>query len=381
MRTWEQSRWRQWYEEHEQRSRAKDEWWRREAEEQRRRLAEKLRPSEDSKQDSEQHMELYRQDALEHPSEAQRAHEQQESIRRQEVSAYPTLPLRHHADLHHLDRRSQQQEPVTVGFGPAGDALVVWEHGGEGAVQVSHHAPDGTPGTITPVPPQPHRSEVQPLPDGQILLASARCRRDEDDDNAAVYDDTGRLVRTAHVGDAIQHLLSTASGEVWTSYFDEGVFAWSGLSTHGLVRFGTDLTPQWRYPQKRQPDLPVIDDCYALNVTGETAWAYAYDAFHLVSAEGQHAHDHGQVPFRGANALLVDGDRAALIGGYPAERHVITPLHITPEGLRLAGPPRRLTMPDGQPLPRARYTGRGPELHVAVGATWYRLDLDDITPP
>ncbi|WP_432571006.1 hypothetical protein [Kineococcus sp. SYSU DK005] len=379
MRTWDEPQWQQWYHEHEERSRAIHEQERWESEDRRQRITQLWGPSGDPKQDFERLSELHRRDRLEHPSEMRRAHEQRESIRRQEVSSYPTLPLRHHADLRHSDRRSREQEPVTVGFGPAGEALAVWAHGGDGAVEVSHHAPDGTSRAITPVPPQPDRHKVQPLPDGQVLLVSARCR--EGEDNAAVYDDIGRLVCTAHIGDAIEHLLSTADGEVWTAYFDEGVFTGSGLSTHGLVRFGTDLSPRWRYPHQNETDLPLIGDCYALNVCGEKAWAYAYDAFHLVSAEGQHAHDHGPAPFSGARALLVDGDRAALIGGYTVESDVITPLCITPDGPRLTGPPQRLTMPDGQPPSRARYTGRGCELHVAVGATWYRLDLDAITPP
>ncbi|GAA4974734.1 hypothetical protein GCM10023225_14830 [Kineococcus glutinatus] len=78
-------------------------------------------------------------------------------------------------------------------------------------------------------------------------------------------------MHTAHLGDAIAHLLTTPSGAVWTSYFDEGVYADSGLNTRGLVRFGPDLSPQWLYPHPDEAGLPFIDDCYALNIDGEKA--------------------------------------------------------------------------------------------------------------
>ena len=39
-------------------------------------------------------------------------------------------------------------------------------------------------------------------------------------------------------------------------------------AAHGLIRFTPDLTIDWTYPQR---EMPTIDDCYALDVRGETA--------------------------------------------------------------------------------------------------------------
>ncbi|GAA4974728.1 hypothetical protein [Kineococcus glutinatus] len=84
------------------------------------------------------------------------------------------------------------------------------------------------------------------------------------------------------------------------------------------------------------------------------------------------------MPVGGARALLIDGSRAALIGGYGGDADVITPLQLTDEGVQLAGPPRRLVLPNGAPISPGHLSGRGAELHLAVDATWYRLHLEDI---
>ncbi|MEW9266611.1 hypothetical protein AB1207_17820 [Kineococcus endophyticus] len=331
--------------------------------------------------DVDRRRELFRQDRERHPEtrELWKEWEQRRTVREHEVLAYPTLTLRRHADLR-PDDTSPPVEPLTVGFGALGDAVALWpgsNEGGEGVV--SRHGSDGRWNDRTPLSSRSPRGHVQPLPDGEVLFVDARCRRDEH--NAAVYDESGRVLRTAHLGDGIEHVLTTAAGAVWTAYFDEGVFAMRGLSTHGLVRFGSDLSPQWRYPQARQTDLPVISDCYALNVAGEAAWTCAYVDFHLVNVDDARAVDHGPAPVSGASGLLVEGARAALIGASAGGRGVVTPVHLTDDGLRPAGPPRRLVLPDGAPVPTlqfARFTCRGPELHVAIGATWYRFDLDDV---
>ncbi len=377
MRQWEGVRWRQWFEEHAQRRSAEEERSRRAAAEGRRRVEQERQRLGIAKDDHEGLAELRRADRVEHPERdlLRQEWQRRRAVRAQRVQTYPLLPLRHHADLAPAD--GEHHELVSVGFGPAGQALAVWQRKGGQATEVSYHSPDGRPGQSTPLPAQPRRNAVQPLPGGQVLLVSARCRRGEH--NAAVYDEAGQLVRSAHLGDGIEHVLSTPTGAVWTGYFDEGVFAMSGVSTHGLVRFGADLSPQWLHPLPAGPELPAVDDCSALNVHGERAWMCAYASFHLVSVEGQRARDHGQVPFSGAHALLIDGARAAMVGGYDGERHAITPLQLSSEGLRLAGPPRRLVLPDGSPVPAARYSARGAQLHVAVGACWYRLDLEDIT--
>ena len=211
---------------------------------------------------------------------------------------------------------------------------------------------------------------VQPLPHGHVLVAPAGGPR------AAVHDESGRLVRTVDVGRGVTRVLSTVEGQVWIGYDKESPHE-HHFSQHGLVRFSVDLTPGWRHPMNGRTSLPDIYACIVLNVAAEAAWAYSYNAFHLIHAEGQRAHDHGRVPVDFARAVLVAGDRVATISGYGGEADVITPLRLTEGAVCLAGPPVRLVLPGGAKLPRARYTSRGSELHAVIGATWFRLSLDD----
>lgn len=112
--------------------------------------------------------------------------------------------------------------------------------------------------------------------------------------------------------------------------------------------------------------MPTIDDCYALNVSGETAAISAYTAFRLITVNGDQARSHGPLPVHGASRLLAAGERAVLIGGYGPEYDLITPLQVTPAGIIQDGPekparpprrpggtaqPRVLPWPEPQPLP------------------------------
>lgn len=132
--------------------------------------------------------------------------------------------------------------------------------------------------------------------------------------------------------------------------------------------------PRRRLVTVHDGGAPDIFDCYALNVTGETAWTCAFTDFHLVSAQGDRVTDHGPAPHQGAHLLLVDGPVAALVGRPGPEYDLITVF-----GQPLDRPPRRLVQPDGMELRITGSAGRGPELHIVDRISWYRTDLDQLT--
>lgn len=370
MDRWGAQRWGQWFDEHEQRRVAERERSRREAIQRRQRIEQKWTPSGDPERDAQQRSELWHQDRLEHPHSIRSEWEEQQALRRQEVLTYPTLPLHHHADLQRPKGVPEQLAPLTVGFGPAGEALALWGETSQRATHLSRYDRDGQLRASTPLETVPWAFHVQPLLHGHVLVVESGGPR------AAVHDGAGRLVRTIDVGRGVTRVLSTVEGQVWIGY-DKESSRDHYFSQHGLVRFGADLAPQWRHPMNRTTALPDIYDCLVLNVTDEEAWAYAYDAFHLIGVKDQQARDHGRVPVDFARAVLLAGDRAATISGYGAEDDVLTPLRLTTDSIRLAGPPARLVLPDGADLPRARYTSRGCALHAVLGARWYRFSVDD----
>ncbi|WP_309110783.1 hypothetical protein [Saccharothrix sp.] len=273
---------------------------------------------------------------------------------------------------------------VSATVGPQGELVVLWcdpallsvlssrqrKPGSTKArrthkVRVTAHHPD--PVVLTEISdidldfPTAH-----PLPDGEVLLVGARVRGSAP--NAVVYDSEGRVVRRADLGDGIEHVYTTAGGDVWVAYFDQGIFGRSEVAAHGLVRFGPDLRPVWRFPGW------VIADCYALNVTEREAWTCYYTEFPVVRVrDGKVTRWDNDIT--GVRALAVVGRRVGLFGGYEEDRDRLVVGWLDGDRLRVTAH-HRLTLPGGEQLPAdAGVIGRGGELHVVTADAWYRLDL------
>lgn len=80
----------------------------------------------------------------------------------------------------------------------------------------------------------------------------------------------------------------------------------------------------------------------------------------------------------GVHALVSRDDEVVMVGGHGPESDLLTVADVRAD--ELVWNPQgeaRLVMPDGRDLPRgARFTCRGPDLHVLVRGSWYRTDLD-----
>lgn len=217
---------------------------------------------------------------------------------------------------------------------------------------------------------------VQAFPDGAVLVVGSRCRWSPEgpEHNAAVYGPDGELVQTGVLGDGIAHVAVSASGDIWVGYFDEGVFGnygWGGpgpepIGSAGLVRFDRSLRPVWRL------DDTDMADCYALNIDGDTAWAYYYTEFPIARiAGGNTTIWDNPAGVGGAKAVAVAEDRVALYGGYgnDGKRLVLGRLDDGRFHVRQTG---RLDLPR---LRGPRYTGlygRGETLHLIADQRWYR---------
>ncbi|MFG2039114.1 hypothetical protein [Dactylosporangium sp. NPDC048998] len=275
---------------------------------------------------------------------------------------------------------------VTASVGPSGEAITLWadpagrkalltpgglaESCARQPVSVRVVVQDASTTRVTTIAALDLPfCKLQPLPDGRTLVVATRGGR------AIVFDADGTPVLQGDVGDGIEHALTTLTGQVWVGYFDEGVFGGGPFGPHSIVRFTADLEPDWRYPG--EAGFGPIDDCYSLNVEGETAWACYHSSFPIVRmSDGMVSGWRNKI--RGATALVAHADTCALFGGYRAERGraVIGRLSESQnepisEGL--------LVLPDDRPLPGGvRVIGRGPDLHVLAETEWYRVGLDDL---
>ncbi|WP_410658860.1 hypothetical protein [Amycolatopsis sp. lyj-112] len=224
---------------------------------------------------------------------------------------------------------------------------------------------------------------VQPMPDGHLLLVGSRARwRPEGADrNAILYDSAGNAVAEATLGDGIQHVMTTGEGKIWAGYFDEGVYGNYGwgfegpepLGAAGLVRYTPELRRDWSFPLNHE-QFDGIDDCYALNVDGETAWVCYYADFPVARIRD------GVVKFwendvAGAKAIAVADDVIAFCGGYSPHYDRLVLARLGDDRTRITGE-YRLTLPGGEPIPAgSALIGRGSALHVVTEDTWYRLDI------
>jgi hypothetical protein len=158
---------------------------------------------------------------------------------------------------------------------------------------------------------------VQPLPESNWLLVRGRAENDQDA-NAHVFDDVGRLLRSFPAGDGIQDVQTDESGQIWISYFDEGVFGDTSLGRNGLVCL--DDSGKLLFDFQRIPHECVrsMADCYALNVcSAHEAWLCYYTDFPLVKlADFGLANVWLRQPISGSPAFAVLDDSVLFAGGY-----------------------------------------------------------------
>ena len=206
------------------------------------------------------------------------------------------------------------------------------------------------------------------LPDGGFVVAASRARRYEDADQVQVFDALGRETLSFSVGDAIEHLLVDEAGHIWVGHFDEnpaGIRRWSPT---GHLYWTSDGA-----------SIPGLFDCYALNVSGTTAWACPYTDFPLVEICPGRPDRPVRVwanRVRGAKAVAVRGKRVAFYGGYGEERDrlahgEVTENSVEPTDVGL------LTLPDGPVPARRRIVGRGSRIYVQAQpfTAWGVFDL------
>ena len=224
---------------------------------------------------------------------------------------------------------------------------------------------------------------VQPLPDDTWLVVGARCQAGSDgalEPNAFVHGADGAPARAFALGDGIRDVSVTRDGDVWVSYFDEGVFAGDGVTpavgAPGIVRFDTDGRVRWAF--RPPPDGPSIDDCYAMNVTADAVWAYHYSDFPLVRIDGRGAVRSWPSGVQGASAIAVDGDHVVFAGGYDVAWTDIT-CKVLGETSLGAARGARLRSPTGDDFSSdARLCGRGAELHVLDRGVWSSVRVADV---
>lgn len=225
------------------------------------------------------------------------------------------------------------------------------------------------------------RPQIAALPDGQWLIAGSRCRWTPErvDPNAAVYTSKGEVLRCGILGDGISQLRTTAAGDIWVSYSDEGIFGnygWGGpgpepVGSRGLARFDLQLERSWTYPEDAEYG---IDDGPLINIDGDDVWLSFFPHYSIVhitdGAVRTWAKHLGATPI-----VLVDSQRwVALVGG-----DSVTIGDLLDDSFRPTVT-ARLTIPMGTRANPVKTYALGPTLHVFGGdRDWWTTDVGALT--
>ena len=197
-----------------------------------------------------------------------------------------------------------------------------------------------------------------------------------DDQNASVYDASGRRVRSFHAGDGIRDVQATEAGTIWISYFDEGIFGRTSLGQSGLVCLDDHGQVIFRYDALCGPKgVSPIDDCYAINVcsTRET-WLYYYTDFPLVRlVDFEPSGVWRNIPVSGSHAFAVGHDRALFCGSYE-DPNTLFVLDLRSVSAQTIIPLGR----SGHPLVGFHGIGRRSHLYLCTSTSLNYLDINGI---
>jgi hypothetical protein len=216
--------------------------------------------------------------------------------------------------------------------------------------------------------------------DGRVLLVAARSELrgpDDFDRNAMVFEPVHNQVTRFLAGDGIEDVFVDSIGRVWVSYFDEGVFGNFGWGYHdgatpvgaaGLVCFDATGTKSWEFPGS------AITDCYALNVTGAEAVIFYYTDFPICRIGSDFHVAKWNTKLKGCHALAISGNNVLLTAQYEDSRDIGYRGRLGRHSLEDVEPVR-FSLPDGSPLPKGSFVGRGPHLTFFAADAVYRASL------
>lgn len=220
---------------------------------------------------------------------------------------------------------------------------------------------------------------VQPLGDKLLLVCCRSMFRGQGDidHNGRVYSRSGVLKRQFILGDGIQSIQATSRGEIWTSFFDEGVFGNYGwthpIGASGLVAWNS--AGQKLYEFEPTGNAGAISDCYALNVTSDSdVWCYYYTNFPLVHLRERQIVSTWRVPVHGSHAFALAEGYTLFAGAY-REPDVLSLVQLQKDGSALDRGKFGVLDAAGDPLRLERCVGRGEYLYVLSGSQLYRLGV------
>ncbi len=167
------------------------------------------------------------------------------------------------------------------------------------------------------------------LPNKEILLICGRSRyksEKEIDRNARIYNLSGEFLRDFIIGDGIQDVKIDTKGNIWASYFDEGIFGnygWNNpIGISGLICWNKEGEKVWEF--EPTDELDHMSDCYAMNIDSHNnTWFYYYTKFPLVKLDNSKKIVFWETKIRGSNSLNIYDNKILMADGYDDKNFVL----------------------------------------------------------
>lgn len=221
--------------------------------------------------------------------------------------------------------------------------------------------------------------EIQPV-GNLLLLACARSHYrgpHNYERNGRFYRRDGVFSHEILLGDGINTIQATANCEIWTSYFDEGVFGnygWNDpVGASGLVTWNANGGKLYEFTPGQ--GLDQICDCYAMNAEAdESVWIYYYTDFPLVHLHRRKIVGIWYPSEGGSKAFAVSGHHVLFSGGYD-DRNSCSLLSLETNGQTNVIAHVRFQGQNGENLKAQRCVGRGDKLYLLCGDLLYCTDV------
>lgn len=203
------------------------------------------------------------------------------------------------------------------------------------------------------------------------LLVNGRAE-DQKVQNATIFDDYGTSIISFHLGDGIENLQVSESGDIWVGYFDEGVYG-DTVGGSGLNCFNSNGERVFDFSDfsRGKKDIPIIDDCYALNVvSNDEIYCYYYYDFPLFNLKNMR-------DYRVFNELIIQGSKAISVWG---DNILFGPTYNN-DNLHLYSLRDKSTITykpvneNGEILKDFEVVGRNSIMYIIVENDIYRIDL------
>ncbi len=221
---------------------------------------------------------------------------------------------------------------------------------------------------------------VQPIDSKNILLACGRSHYYKDnsyDKNGKVYTNEGTFIREFLLGDGIQDLKVTAQNNIWTSYFDEGVFGnygWKNpVGAAGLRAWNCNGSEIYKYNNYGDHS---ISDCYALNVVNDNeVWFYFYTNFELACRKNGEI-KYYKTEIAGSDGFIVYDKYVLFRGGYRQHNNYYL-YQVNSSDMRLLGEVSLINK-DESLIETSYIDCRKSKLLLLSGTELYSVDLKEL---